>query len=456
MLTSAAVLLAASLSLAAVAAPSAADSGPADPRTVASAVPSDAQLAAEPLLSSLIESAPEVFAGMEYSLDYSKLTVFFKEGDEGRASSLLRDAGLDDEELGLHLVAQKRSLAELRDYRDDVVTHLEKGGVDGRVTIDTEANAIEVLLHTAPDRGSLSSTSREQTTLSGVASELESKWDDAVVSLGWAPAPHAYSPQSDTLPFTMGSLMLGTQRCTAGFPILQSNGARGVLTAGHCGRSVFENPGGASGDYVIGRTNDSPWLSGNASTLKHGDWQIVRGPVPASETRGLPVIGSDPSKVERFVYYTFDPRGADDSDKLLISGMDFGVKARNAYLCVMGASSGLSCGYRVKHGDITETLTAEGVTRTVGMLTHLIYDPNGDGIADCAPVGPGDSGGPVFSTPVATGTANGYAMVSGGYPDRTCGVPPGGAPPPPREIFVARVQGVKVYDPGAAIGGFSR
>ncbi|WP_139651148.1 hypothetical protein [Tessaracoccus massiliensis] len=134
---------------------------------------------------------------MEYSLDYSKLTVFFKEGDEGRASSLLRDAGLDDEELGLHLVAQKRSLAELRDYRDDVVTHLEKGGVDGRVTIDTEANA-------------------------------------------------------------------------------------------------------------------------------------------------------------------------------------------------------------------------------------------------------------------ATGTANGYAMVSGGYPDRTCGVPPGGAPPPPREIFVARVQGVKVYDPGAAIGGFSR
>lgn len=105
--------------------------------------------------------------------------------------------------------------------------------------------------------------------------------------------------------------------------------------------------------------------------------------------------------------------------------------------------------------DMTISLSDGTVTRTVGKVTRVMRDDNNDGVGECTTVTGGDSGGPVLYEPgIGATSAKGYGIVTGGIGSPSCAVS-SGTQRYPKYVFVTRMQGLKSYDSGAAIGGFS-
>lgn len=391
-------------------------------------------------LEDIANSNPSVFSGLAFSPNYDRIEVYYVQDRVEDAQALL--AVLGDEQRSLDLISRDNSLTDLLDMQASAAEVLAAAGEEWiSLGIDFRNDGLSL--------GVASSAVVGQSTQS--TNELEQL---GIVSLREeAASVETYSSRSDSLRFTMGSALENLftgQRCSAGYPIQLPNGTRGVVTAGHCGAATWSNPGGVSGLYVVGAQYATTWKHSQAA---FGDWQVISATSQAYADAGsIPVIGSDPDKVERYIYTASNPVTGSDSAKYLIVGMNFGSRTLGQFLCVSGSTSGNTCRYKVTETNKMNLIINDGTPLTVGHITVAISDQNLDGVADCGKVYHGDSGGSVWYMRYAN-EAIGYGTVTGGVADSSCAMGSVGTRYA-KTFYFSQTSGIKAAYPTAVIGGF--
>lgn len=184
--------------------------------------------------------------------------------------------------------------------------------------------------------------------------------------------------------------------CTLGFPVKRRNGARGVLTAGHC---VAVLPHGAP--YDVFETK-----SGRSNTTYVGE-QL--GEVPArryhvgTEGDNALVLLADGRDAKPQIY-TGDATSAATAAVIGSRAPKVGM----AHLCYSGAVSGEHCGFRIRYRP--RTMRFDERSRTLRI--HHEWPATGRCTAKA-----GDSGSPVFlkrgSRVLAVGILSAGGTVNG-------------------------------------------
>lgn len=387
-------------------------------------------------LEQLVAENPNVFSGLAFASDFGAIEVYYAASEAKTADSLLDQVDANSTEIIRH--ERQRSLQNLLDLQQTTAQALTDQGVKWNgLGIDFYADGLTLGV---PDSTAMSrSTSTVDLSALGIVStEIDQR--EAV----------AYSPRFDAPRFTMGSQLIDNITyggCSAGYPITLPNGTIGVLTAGHCGFGTYFNDGNPT-SYIVGATYANTW---GVSQQSYGDWQVLSNNGTVNNPGGMEVVGSNPDRVERFIYSTNDPVNAPETAKNLIVGMNYGVRTVGTTLCVTGATTGTSCRYRVHE---TNKMVPVGLspTRTVGHVTVTFSDQNLDGTPDCGRTYYGDSGGPVWYER-STGGAIGYGIVTAGSEESDCPVGPSGRRYGKWQ-YSTQMSGVKALYPTAVIGGF--
>jgi hypothetical protein len=185
-------------------------------------------------------------------------------------------------------------------------------------------------------------------------------------------SPVPGSRQADTPPYWGGALITqGSGACSSGFGVAGNNGAATyILTAAHCGPGTWSTGAGvAMGSTIQGVdwTHDAELILTNAGNLVYDGGSIAGGTQFSKY-----VVGASPSRVGDWV-------------------------------CTSGAFSGAVCNIQVVKTD--EAISVGGHPMTLVRAEQSNH---------VAPIGNGDSGGPVFSLAnsnvddVARGTITAY------------------------------------------------
>ncbi|WP_311777040.1 hypothetical protein [Trueperella abortisuis] len=319
-----------------------------------------------------IDAREDEFAGHSLTSDRTMVEVYVVGGNgENDLRSLL-----SSEELALvRFVQVEHSLDDLLALQSDIVDSFGDDVVS--VSVDLESNSLGVsvppavledqpedLLEFQSDPELSSVYEGHGVGLDGLRELAEARGMRIRVSPETTPESAA-TRDRDYVRFYGGGAINGPKGgCSLGFPVNIRGEVYG-MTAGHCEKGSFYNPG--SGGYV-GTTYTTTWPG---TTKSFGDWQLLRGP------------GFDSKLFSG---------GINSSNWLPISRANAGSRANGTELCTSGRKTGSLCRFVV----IASHVTARIDHPFAGYLTKLRHDPNRDGIGTCTGFRHGDSGGPVY------------------------------------------------------------
>lgn len=284
------------------------------------------------------------FAGL-YVEHTPRFQVHVLRSSAHAASKPLASAG----SLARHVVVRDvlYSMDELEGEAKAVLAELRVSGVQADLEIDVQQNAIKLRVPDVAEAAELSAV--VQAKNQRLASNL-------VIEQGALVAPLAP---------IYGGVSLGN--CTSGFGLVNPNGTRAVLTAGHCypAAQFYQQLQLPWGDYRKQGSWDAGWLTPRSFTPTNQIWN-----------------GSS--------YWS------------ITSIRAWGSQVIGDYVCKGGRVTGVQCGY----------IRAKNIAPT------YVTNPNADfiSIGSTSMQGqPGDSGGPVWNGPVAIGIISGGRQVDAEY-----------------------------------------
>lgn len=214
---------------------------------------------------------------------------------------------------------------------------------------------------------------------------------------------------ADSAPYWMGGRITSQQNglgegCSSGIPIFV-NGAKRLLTAGHCTSSSWYNNGN-----LVGSTYTTTF-PGNADI--YGDWKLLQG-----------------SSYDRRVF----SGDVNETTSLPITGAAWGGRPNGSSICTSGMAAGQICRYYVLGSY--QLSTAEGVSTNHNL--ELRHDSTGGSNYDNKGALDGDSGGPCYYADgkggvIVVGVVSAHDSFFGTY---TC----------------AQLSGVRAWNSGATLG----
>lgn len=332
-----------------------------------------------------VEGSTDVFAGYSLTSDRTMVEIYVTNAEHPAVLAALHDAG-EGAPL-VRVVEVAHSADALSDAQNQIAASMGDESDIASVAAEVETNSLVVEVESSAVRSGLQNTplievepgerapSGVDPVVSRVAHEhgvtvrVDQGADTDVAGTRGHDVPRFYGG---------GSIVRPSMTCSLGFPV-KLNGVVYAVTAGHCGKGSYSNPGSRR---FVGMTHTTTW-TGTAHA--YGDWQLLRG--------------------GRYNTRLFSG-SLTSSASLPISRLNTGSRANGTELCSSGQTTGSLCRYVVVRSHTTQKVN--GVP--VGYLTKTRHDPNRDGRGTCSGFRHGDSGGPVY---YASATRSGYVEVLG-------------------------------------------
>ncbi len=316
----------------------------------------------------LLERHPNQLTGVAYCSDYSGVVVAAKRGISPTLVEQLKKLNTEHSGFALFLNPVDFSKKEIDSFvmrlspvMDSVLGVVGFGPdyIRGRVSVEYDIQG-----KVKPDKmRSQIQTGLATADRASVPVVLEPGHRIEVTATRWA----------DRAPYYMGAVLKQKRHgrssyCSAGVPIVV-NGARRLLTAGHCRSKYFFNNG-----YLVGSQYTTSY-PGNA--YKYGDFKLLKG--------------------NRYGMKVFNGRMNSGSSLRIVGGYYSGLGSGNQ-LCVSGATTAQTCRYYVIRSNRTYYIWNGQRNIKTGHLTVMYHDSNRDGRGDKYGFRPGDSGGPAYSS----------------------------------------------------------
>jgi hypothetical protein len=225
------------------------------------------------------------------------------------------------------------------------------------------------------------------------------------------------SRSNDSAPWWMGSSIYSNTYgayCSTGLAI-NVDGAKRLLTAGHCLGASFSN----SGVYVGGQYTTT--FPGNA--YRRGDFKVLQGSTYANKVWNGTVTGTS---------------------YLPISSANWGTKPIGDGICTSGRTTGQVCRYFITAPSVTVYLRNSGSEYVeIGPMVRMRHDSTGGSGLDGSGLLSGDSGGPCYYSD-GKGGVIALGLVTGAV-ERT-------SPRGSKDYYCTLLKGVRAWNSGATLG----